>query len=140
MKRLDNVELRPATEADAWLIWKWRNDPAVSAASFSSDSVDWQSHRQWLESKLADRNCFIFIGVVETTPVGIIRFDVEGTEAEVSVSVVERGKGYGTELIRAGCDKIAHLGVTFVANVKSDNIASQRAFAKAGFAPVRMVR
>lgn len=133
-----SVQLRPATSEDAHLLWEWRNDPEVRAASFSTYPVEWEEHQAWLVQKIEDPSCAIFIGEVDGEPVGVIRFDIVGAEAEVSVSVSQRGRGYGSQIIEAGANEMK--GLTLVANVRPTNVASQRAFVKAGFVPVRLER
>ena len=68
----------------------------------------------------------------------MVRFDKEEDSAEISIAISPsmHGKGYGTKLLKQGCNKYfkKELTVKFItAEIKKDNIASIRAFTKAGF-------
>jgi len=70
-------------------------------------------------------------------PAGQIRYQIDGQEAVVSVSLApeQRGKGYGAEIIQLGTRKLLATTKTNTihAYIKQDNTASVRAFIKAGF-------
>jgi RimJ/RimL family protein N-acetyltransferase len=58
-------------------------------------------HRAWLSATLADKDKALLIGEHDGQPVGVVRFDIAGAEAEVSIYVAPdlSGKGYGSELL-----------------------------------------
>src|SRR5262249_29798585 len=133
--------VRQVGREDVRLLWEWANEPDVRAASFSSAPIPWDDHVRWFERRLDDPRCALYIASNgEGRPVGQIRFEREGDEAVVSISLAPeaRGKGFGTELIQLGGDAIfAAWRVDRIhAYVKSGNEASARAFAKAGFREV----
>jgi UDP-2,4-diacetamido-2,4,6-trideoxy-beta-L-altropyranose hydrolase len=132
------LSLRPVREDDCRLLWEWTNDPAVRAASFSSDEIAWEEHAAWFRKRTSDPRCLMFIAVDGETPVGQIRYDIDGETAVVSISVAPsgRGRGYGTGIIRAGSEELfaaTHVS-RIVAWVKPDNAASVQSFRKAGYA------
>ena len=138
------ITLRPARddEDDARLLLEWRNDAATRAASFSGREVPWEEHRTWFKESLADPSRHIFIALDEGRPVSVVRFDARaGGEAEVHVIVAPaaRGRGVATRVLRAACELASReLGyVEIIARIKEDNVASRRAFARAGFGPER---
>lgn len=70
--------------------------------------------------------------------IGSVRFAQEGDRATISVSVApeERGKGFGTALITAGCRRIFCTSPSLKeieAFIKPANNASLSAFRKSGF-------
>jgi RimJ/RimL family protein N-acetyltransferase len=73
----------------------------------------------------------------DNTPIGQVRYDRDGDEAVISVSLARqfRGQGYGSCLLQKAAQQLfASAPVrTLHAYVKQDNVASVRAFAKAGF-------
>lgn len=79
----------------------------------------------------------MFIGVLDG-PLGVARFQRNGDMAEISVNVApeRRGGGIGASLIIAGCAEHVRRfpTMTIVAYIRPENIASQRAFERAGFA------
>ncbi|GAB4407518.1 MAG: hypothetical protein Fur0044_00480 [Anaerolineae bacterium] len=136
--RLEKLNLRPVSEQDCELLWRWVNEPGVRQSAFQSEYIPWEEHIQWFSKKLADPCCFHYIALNdENVPVGQIRFDVEGTEAEVDISLdtTKRGLGYGSLLISLGVKYLVRqASITEIHSwVKVENRASIRAFTKAGF-------
>lgn len=131
------LHLRAATEQDAKLLFAWANDPIIRASAFSQDPIEWEGHESWFEHKLSDESCYIWIAEADHCPVGQIRFDCKGDYAEVDVhlSPDSRGKGYGSQLITLGIQKVLNETsvVAIKASVKQGNTASAKAFEKAGF-------
>ncbi len=139
-----NIRLRRAREGDCRLLWEWRNDPKVLAASFSSEPVTWTRHIDWFESRMTNPNCILLVAVnSEDIPVGQVRLDVLDNEIRFSISVDRefRGKGYGSEMIRLARPEALSIsnGRLISAYVKPDNKASLRSFGKAGFKEYRKV-
>ncbi len=135
------LTLREATENDCKLLWGWVNDPIVKASAFSSGLIPWETHLAWFTQKLDDPNCVIYIALADQIDeVGQIRFDINGSEATIDVSVAAnyRGKGLGKNLIRAGLEQLKkdRLIQVFHAYIKENNLASQKVFVKAGFVEV----
>jgi len=132
------LSLRPVRENDCRLLWEWTNDPAVRAASFSPDEIAWEEHAAWFRKRTSDPACLMFMAVDGETPVGQIRYEIDGETAVVSISVSPscRGRGRGTGIIRAGSEELfAATPVSRIdAYLKPDNAASAHAFRKAGFA------
>jgi UDP-2,4-diacetamido-2,4,6-trideoxy-beta-L-altropyranose hydrolase len=135
------VRLRKALEEDCRLLWEWANDPEVRRVSFSSAAIPWEDHVRWFRSKLNNPDCILFIATNGgETPIGEIRYDLEGEEAVVSIIVDSkiRGKGYGSNLILLSARELfATTAITTIhAYVKCENEPSVRAFENAGFGPV----
>ena len=134
-------ELRPATAEDAEVLWRWANDPVTRAASLSPGAIPWSDHLQWLAAKLEDPNAYLWLAVGERDqPLGQVRFDRSGSEAVVSVGLDpnRRGAGLGSRLIQRSTERLMRTeGVALVrAYIKPDNLASRRAFARAGYKEV----
>ncbi len=140
---MPTLMVRPATDDDCRLLWEWVNDPGVRAMSFRSKPVTWEEHAAWFRATRADAQRAIFIVLDEVQrPVGQVRFeppDAEGgAEIIISIAGAYRGKGYGTEAVRAACAAYRRTGPArrAVAYIKPENQASLRIFAKAGFTPL----
>jgi len=139
------VKLRQVTEKDCRLIWNWANDPQVRAGSFSTDSIPYENHRQWFESKLNDPSCFFYIAENRNgEPVGQVRFDFEGKEATISISLDRefRDKGYGSKLIQLAAKKISDVSEVdkIHAYIKKENTASLKSFQEAGFQDLKVAK
>jgi len=132
------LHLCPVTMDDAKTIFDWANDPAVRQNSFNMATISWLEHRPWMECILEDKNTLFFLMKDHDAAVGQIRLAFKDGKWQISYSIAPayRGHGYGkiilqlaeTELIRGG-----HVGEQLYAEVKKDNIASQRIFKKLGY-------
>ena len=133
--------LRRAEEGDCRLVWDWANDPDARAVSFSSVPIPWENHVNWFRSRLADPRCIFYIAIdPEGAPVGQIRYEIDGNEAVVSISIDRqcRGKGFGNAIISLASQKLFEVSDVAVihAYTKPENTASIRAFIKAGYKDV----
>jgi UDP-2,4-diacetamido-2,4,6-trideoxy-beta-L-altropyranose hydrolase len=133
------LKLREAEPRDVRLLFDWANDPAARAQSFTQATIPWEDHERWFARKLADARCLLLIAEdAQGRPVGQVRFDVgEDASAIISVSMApeQRGRGYGAAAIAQACEALrARRGaLTVLAYIRPDNLASQRAFSRAGF-------
>jgi UDP-2,4-diacetamido-2,4,6-trideoxy-beta-L-altropyranose hydrolase len=133
-----SMRLRPAREADSQVVWEWANDPEARAASFSTAPIARETHEPWFQARLQDPSHRFYIALDDQdVPLGQVRFDLQGGEATISVSVAKehRSQGYGPILIHLGCDQLfAGTPVKLVhAYIKPDNRHSLKAFLQAGF-------
>jgi UDP-2,4-diacetamido-2,4,6-trideoxy-beta-L-altropyranose hydrolase len=137
--RGDRLRLRPVRQGDCRLLWEWANDPQTRASAFSSRLVSWDEHTTWFNRSLTDPGCFMFLATDEhDVPVGQTRFNLKEdgmAEIDVSVNPTRRGAGYGALLISLGVVRLfrQHRLGCVRALIKAENIASARAFEKAGF-------
>ena len=97
-----DIEMRIARPEDSEKLFDWRNHPSIRAASRKSDVINWEDHQQWFASVLASSDRLLLIGQREGLPIGVVRFDIQGTEAEVSIYIVPDNKqaGLGRELLQ----------------------------------------
>jgi RimJ/RimL family protein N-acetyltransferase len=137
-----SLTLRQATVADADLLRAWRNDPGTLAASWEREPVEPAGHVRWLSGVLADPNRHLLVAEEGARPVGQVRFDGGDDGAwliSVAIAPEERGRGLGSELIRAGvawlCERDG--GARVLAQVRTGNEQSLRAFDRAGFERTR---
>jgi CMP-N-acetylneuraminic acid synthetase/ribosomal protein S18 acetylase RimI-like enzyme len=133
------VVLRAAAAGDRLALWRWRNDPGTRRASFDSREIPLDEHTRWLAQSLALRERRLWIVVGEGgADAGVVRLDVEGRSATVSIALAPeaRGRGLGTAALRAlAAEAFGSLGLaTLRARVKRDNRASLAVFRRAGYA------
>jgi UDP-2,4-diacetamido-2,4,6-trideoxy-beta-L-altropyranose hydrolase len=135
----ETLSIRRVEEGDCKLLWEWANDPVVREASFSRENIPWDEHVEWFRGKLNDRNCRIFVALNgSSVPVGQIRFDKHGAhDADIGIIVDGRfrGLGYASRLIDLATNHaFAEWGLKQMnAFVKPENVASAKAFERAGF-------
>ena len=134
----DDIKLTAASKGNSRVLWEWRNHPEVRKNFFNSDPVSWEDHEVWFSQKLRDPYTKIYIATCKEHRVGVIRFEIEDKSIGVSVGLNPAffGKGFGSAIIRYGTEKFLKEikpGKSVTARIKKNNIASQKAFAKAGY-------
>lgn len=134
--------VRRAAPADSRLLWEWVNDPAVRAASFSTEPIAWQGHEAWFARKMTDPDTLWLIGEDdEARPIGQFRVDWRSAadgNIDVSVAPGARGSGYGHQLIEQSVRRVFNTTPTerVHAFIRRENQASIRSFERAGFSRV----
>ena len=132
--------VRPAGLDDSRLIWQWRNDPVTRQMAKSNQPIPWSEHERWFAATLASELSVLYVVETGGVAVAMVRFDVRGATAEVSINVdpTARGQGIGKQALAAACDRFVQERAPrqIVADVRRSNSASQRIFAATGFAPV----
>lgn len=138
------LELRNIEPADINDLFEWRNHPDVRKNSFNTDSISWDEHEKWFNVKIKDPNTTIYIAYYKEKKIGSIRFENKDNVIKINVMLNPDflGKGLGTETIRLGTEKfVSEKGQDrpIVAEIKTGNIASIKAFQKAGFKESHLV-
>ena len=127
------IQLRPATKADARLLFDWRNDPMTRQNSIDTAEVAWDDHVRWLSACLADDDRRLFIAEEGGRPVGTSRLDHNAGRFALSWTVApsQRGRGVGKAIVRK---TVADAGVPILfASIKAENVASARIAEACGF-------
>jgi UDP-2,4-diacetamido-2,4,6-trideoxy-beta-L-altropyranose hydrolase len=133
-----DIEIRAASVDDARNLFEWRNDPAVRRVSRAADLIDWETHRTWFAGVLGALNRPLLIGQRMGSPVGVVRFDVQGAEAEISIYLVPGAHppGQGQDLLQSAERWLAANRPTVSvirAQVMAGNERSERMFLAAGY-------
>lgn len=132
------VSLRKVTYSDIDLLYSWANDPAVRRNSFNVHQISYKDHQQWFKRVMEDENTIQFILMDDNLPVGQIRLNLSGDEAEIGYSIAKeyRGRGYGHQILQQVVKEVRKnhpIIKTLVAKVKTDNMASNRLFQSEGY-------
>ena len=136
--RCIDIEIRAANMNDARDLFEWRNDPSVRAVSRTADVIDWDAHRIWLASVLNTSSRPLLIGQCGGSAVGVVRIDVQGAEADISIYLVPgvHPPGQGRGLLRSAerwlADNRPEVG-RIRAQVLTGNERSERMFLGAGY-------
>ena len=130
---LSELKLRKASLADAEVLFEWRNDPLTRAMSGSADEVAFGAHLRWIERKLSDPACRLYVAELDRVPGGTIRFDGNG-DSIVSWTVAPsfRGRGLCKQMARLGLEREGRV----TAHVHADNRVCRSVLAAVGFALV----
>lgn len=127
--------LRQATEKDCELVYEFANDPVVRANSFSTDAIKYDDHLNWYQAKINSDDSKIYILSSEQEALGQVRIDKVGRsryKISYMISSGNRGKGYAKKMLQLLEEKVQS-GAVFEAEVKKDNIASQKVFKSLGY-------
>jgi len=132
------IRLRRAQADDCLPVFEWRNDERTRRYSLDPAPLAWNSHRAWFDRMLANAAHVLLIGEDDDGPLGVLRYDLAGGDARVSVYLVpgRQGEGRGSSLIAAGSRWLAahYASVQRVtAEILPENQASVLAFSEAGF-------
>lgn len=130
------LSLRQVNQADMKLVFNWSNDPLVRKQSYHQDPIEWNDHKEWFSSVMADQDIRMWIGVLGGKEVGLVR--IKGGEDENFIGVLvapeHRGKGLASRLIEQGSKAwLAEKKSPVTAYIKEDNPASIAAFERAGY-------
>lgn len=134
----DDLKLRHIRSDDEEDLFLWRNDPEVRKNSFSTGVVTSEEHALWFAKKNKDPNVVMYLAHAGKNKIGVIRFEDKGNEIVVNVMLNPNfvGMGFGSKLIKLGTEIFVgekRPDRPIVAEVKKDNVASLKAFEKAGY-------
>ncbi|WP_166222450.1 UDP-2,4-diacetamido-2,4,6-trideoxy-beta-L-altropyranose hydrolase [Pseudomonas atagonensis] len=132
------LKVRPATLEDAQLLFDGRNAEAVRRWSLDAGIIDWAQHLDWLNASLRNPQRLLLIAEADDGPVGVLRYDLRGFDAEVSLYLLQGrfGLGWGRALLARGeTFATAHWPHmhAITAQVLPANQASLNVFRDAGF-------
>lgn len=132
------ITLRRAGADDADMVFPWRNAASTRRYIHDPRPLELPAHRAWFAARSADPDCDLLIASASEVPCGVLRFDISGARAEVSIYLdpSATGSGVGAAVLHAGSEWLARQrpNVSLIeATVLTGNDASARAFAAAGY-------
>ncbi|MEZ6092836.1 MAG: GNAT family N-acetyltransferase [Pirellulaceae bacterium] len=138
---LEPIHLRPSTKDDSQFLFDLRNDQQVVESSLTGRGVEWSEHDKWFTKMMAyDSSAIWIVCARDGEAIGQVRVDVPDGELHGVVSVALcptcRGTGIAPSVIRECCDSVSQSFPELMelkAEIKSSNVASQKAFEQAGF-------
>ena len=137
---MESPSVRFADGGDSKDIFAWRNDELARQMSHTTDVVEWEGHSKWFASSLSNANrCLLICYLADSEDkVGVVRFDIEGDAALISINLAPtmRGKGFAKRCLKKAVDffKENNPGIRQInAEIKSVNVASHKSFEGAGF-------
>ena len=134
------LRLREATLADADVIYRWNNDPAVRGLSLDRRPIAREDHDRWMAARLADPNTRMWIVEIFDEALGVVRIERAASSKTGRVSIAldpsARGLGLGRAALVVACDAD---GGPLMAEVVAENRASRACFEACGFLPTGRV-
>ncbi|NQT33349.1 MAG: GNAT family N-acetyltransferase [Candidatus Omnitrophica bacterium] len=133
------LKIRTSDISDCRDLWEWRNHPDVRKWAFDPSEIAYEEHKKWFERKITDEDVEIYIAENENgKKLGQVRFDVGTNDSIVSVNLNPDffGQGLGHRIIKEATDVFLESRndiKTVNAQIMKENIASRKAFEKAGY-------
>lgn len=132
------VFLRDATEQDKDLLFQWANEEQVRKQSFTPGKITYEEHCVWFDEMMQNEQIIQWILTVDKQPVGQIRLKLRGENAEVGYSICaeRRREGFGKLILSLATQRVKNefpKVKRMTAKVKTDNVASLKAFEKNGY-------
>ena len=131
------------SEDEAKIVMEWRNDPETRKMFYNQElktwDVFWKEYSSEYFKTISLTPCFALqegrrIAFLRSSKYDIPQLCGKTFDIDINVSPDMRGKGIGTSVIEIFCDRIFASGAdNVIAEVKKINLASARAFEKAGF-------
>ncbi len=90
-----SLVLRLATASDSAAVYAWRNSEEVRRHSRDPAPIDWNVHQRWFACAITNPARVMLIGESMGEPIGVLRYDVQGDHATVSVYLVAWKAGGG---------------------------------------------
>ena len=138
------IKTRKAEFKDSKIIFEWRNDELTRKMSHTTDIVDWDGHSAWFASSLENKNRLLLLceNKNDSKKIAVVRFDVNSMRALMSINLSPdiRGKGISKQCLSESIENFKNefpQVVALDAEIKLENIASQRVFKSIGFVNVR---
>ena len=132
------LRVRYASADDAEMLFEWRNDIRTRRYFRNPAPLSRPEHMSWFSRTLASERLELLIAMCGDEPVGCVRFDIDGEQAEVSIYLdpVRHGQGWGSLVLSQAMEWMhsEHPSVTlFSAEVLAENSASAKLFQRCGY-------
>ena len=134
--------IRKVTRNDSQEIFLWRNDSYSRSMFKNSNLIDKKTHNKWFESIVNNTDHHFYMGEINNSKVGVVRFDCNFKEKKSFVAINlnprYRGKGLSSKLLSLSIKKffISHQ-FTLCAIIKKNNFKSKKIFSRCGFILVK---
>jgi hypothetical protein len=82
------IVMRVVNVNDSAKLFEWRNHTSIRSVSRNSEPITWEDHQKWFASVMSSNDRALLIGQNAEDPVGVVRFDKQGEDVEVSIYLV----------------------------------------------------
>jgi UDP-2,4-diacetamido-2,4,6-trideoxy-beta-L-altropyranose hydrolase len=133
-----DLRVRPLRKEDMDDLFHWRNHLDVRKNFFNPQPLARREHEQWFRDIMKNTQAAVYILFNSSGSVGVMRFEEDETRIRASVMLNPSciGRGCGAETIRLGTERFVlerRPAKKIVAEIKTGNEASKKAFSRAGF-------
>lgn len=138
----DRLILRKAEARDIYNTYELSNEQETRKSSFNEKKIELEEHKKWFLNKLNEKESIFLIAESDNEFLGQVRFDINGKEAGISISVNKkyRGLGIGKTIIQKAIDilRSERQDILYVKSyIKEKNTLSIRLFEKTDFQFIR---
>ena len=136
---MKEIKIRNAKENDSKDIFEWRNDELTRQMSHTSEIIEWENHRRWYSNALNSESRILLICEDNRNEkIAIIYFDISESNAIISINLNpnQRGKGLAKFCLIKSIEFFSKEYIrikNLIAEIKEDNVASQKTFLGIGF-------
>lgn len=125
--------IRLATIDDMKNVFDLSNDDVVRKNSINQEKIKWEDHIRWYENRIKrTEEPFYIVESLNKDFIAQVRFDKKDEHIiSISISKDFRSKGLASKIIKRCSEESGRKEIA--AFVKEENIASQKAFVKAGY-------
>lgn len=134
-----NIKIRFAEKNDCSDIFEWRNNELTRNMSKNSEFIDWKDHVRWFSNSLDSESRILLICEDnQNNKIGCIFFDISESNALISINLnpTQRGKGFAKSCLNRSIEFFSKEFIeikNLIAEIKEENIASQKIFMSVGF-------
>lgn len=136
-----NIRKAKDNDEDCLLVYNLSNDPIVRQNSFNTETIPYENHTIWYKKTIASDRVVFFLVFEHNEFVGQMRFaalenDDDGYIISLSISPNFRGKHIGLQFLKLGLSELKKdkSDIRYIlAEVRVDNVASNKLFISAGF-------
>ena len=135
-----NDYLQCVTQAHCKLIFEWQQHPKTRAYSRNPNPPTWDEHQNWFTNTINNPEINFYLVINQGSPVGFVRlnptsFENQATAKEVSIAISPEHHSKGLGVIALNLLTALHNNSKLLAFIDENNIASVKAFERAGFKP-----
>lgn len=135
---MGKIYLRKAMEEDRELLLVWANEEECRKNSLNQRIITIEEHNRWFEKNFHSGGCQIYILMDGDVCIGQARLESTDGRGRISYSIDKknRGMGYGKLLLSLMLQAAVTdfpLCKELYAEVRKDNVASQKVFEQYGF-------
>lgn len=140
LKDGEQIRLRLADEGDEGWLLELQQRPETRRFFRNPGAPSPEGHHRWMEKTLGDATKLLLVIEVDGKPVGSLRLDRKSERRgqpcyEVSIAIDRCHSGRGIASLALAQARRLLPGASFEAEIAEGNLASQRAFKRAGYEP-----
>lgn len=128
---------RLAEPADVDFVYACNNDKLTRQNSYNPNAIEYSSHKNWYENKIQSPDSIFLIFTLLDTHTGMVRIDKVSSEHIISITIapIFRGLGLAATMLRKASSFYFNKtnATEITAFIKTENMASYKAFLEAGF-------